>query len=68
MRTLSIALFLLATPALADVTGVGSVIDGDTREVPGQRIRFIGINAPESRQLCLLDVMSWPRWNGIPVN
>ncbi len=37
MRALTIAVFLLATPALADVTGVASVIDGDTIEVHGQR-------------------------------
>ncbi len=56
MRTLTIALCLLATPALADVNGIASVIDGDTIEVHGQRIRLHGIDAPESRQLC--------RWNG----
>jgi len=32
-----------------------SVIDGDTIEVHGQRIRIHGIDAPESRQLCRLD-------------
>ncbi len=51
MRTLTIALCLLATPALADVAGVASVIDGDTLEIQGQRIRLHGIDAPESRQL-----------------
>ena len=35
MRTLTIALCLLATPALADVAGVATVIDGDTIEVTG---------------------------------
>ncbi|MER9910888.1 excalibur calcium-binding domain-containing protein [Mesorhizobium sp. M0050] len=34
------------------ITGVASVIDGDTIEVHGQRIRFNGIDAPESRQYC----------------
>ncbi len=38
MRALIIALCLLATPALADVSGTASVIDGDTIEVHGQRI------------------------------
>ncbi len=55
MRPLTIALCLLATPALADVAGTASVIDGDTIEVHGQRIRLHGIDAPESRQLCRLD-------------
>ncbi len=34
------------------ITGVASVIDGDTIEVHGQRIRFNGIDAPESKQYC----------------
>ncbi len=46
MRTLSIALCLLVTPALADVAGVASVIDGDTIEVHGQRIREVVGVAP----------------------
>ncbi len=43
MRALTITLCLLATPALADVAG--TVIDGDTIEVHGQRIRLHGIDA-----------------------
>ncbi len=38
MRALTMALYLLATPALADVAGVASVTDGDTIEVHGQRM------------------------------
>ncbi len=53
------ALILLATPVLADVAGVASVIDGDTIEVHGQRISLHGIDAPESRQLCRLDGEPW---------
>ena len=45
MRALTIALCLLATPALADVTGPARVIDGDTVEIQGQRIRLHGIDA-----------------------
>ncbi len=59
MRALTIALCLLATPALADVTGTASVVDGDTIEVHGQQIRLHGIDAPESRQLCRLDGNPW---------
>lgn len=42
------------------ITGATSVIDGDTVEVRGQQIRLHGINAPESRQLCIrADRTSW---------
>ena len=48
MRALTIALCLLTTPALADVAGVASVIDGDTLEIHCQRIRLHGIDASET--------------------
>ena len=34
------------------IVGVASVIDGDTIEIHGLRIRLFGIDAPESSQLC----------------
>jgi len=34
------------------LSGVPSVVDGDTLDLHGQRIRLHGIDAPESRQLC----------------
>ena len=46
---------LLATssPAWAvDLTGQASVIDGNTIEIHGTRIRLWGIDAPETTQLC----------------
>ncbi|AZO32746.1 MAG: thermonuclease family protein [Mesorhizobium sp.] len=42
----------LLGPKPAPIVGVASVIDGDTIEVHGQRIRFNGIDAPESKQYC----------------
>lgn len=41
------------SPAYADMlVGQASVIDGDTIEIHGTRIRMAGIDAPESRQFC----------------
>ena len=34
------------------IIGVASVVDGDTIEIHGTRIRLRGIDAPESRQMC----------------
>ena len=45
---------LFAVPAAAEtVAGMASVIDGDTIEIGGIRIRLHGIDAPESGQNCL---------------
>lgn len=47
---------LISSPTFADpgtdLTGRASIIDGDTVEIHGTRIRLWGIGAPESAQLC----------------
>ncbi len=61
-RLIPFALALLFLPlplAWADITGQPRVIDGDTLEIAGQRIRLHGIDAPETRQLCYLDGKRW---------
>ena len=48
----TVLLAAMASAASAEpITGRASVIDGDTIEIAGERIRFNGIDAPESSQL-----------------
>ena len=54
----ALALLAALVPAFASaaqtvLTGSARVLDGDTVEVQGQRIRLHGIDAPESAQTCM---------------
>jgi endonuclease YncB( thermonuclease family) len=61
MRWLLIfAAFLVTTPALADIAGQATVIDGDTIMIDGTSIRLHGIDAPETFQTCIVDDVTWP--------
>jgi endonuclease YncB( thermonuclease family) len=65
MRSLPI-LFLAALAAMASapaaanvLAGPATVIDGDTIDMTGTRIRLSGIDAPESAQQCRRDGAAW---------
>lgn len=47
-----LALSCSAAQAAETITGRANVIDGDTIEIHGHRIRLFGIDAPESAQRC----------------
>ncbi|HSO43366.1 MAG TPA: thermonuclease family protein [Rhodospirillales bacterium] len=50
---------LISATATADVSGRAVVVDGDTIEVAGERVRLHGIDAPESRQVCSVGGSDW---------
>ncbi|TQF29156.1 thermonuclease family protein [Bradyrhizobium sp. UNPA324] len=53
MRIATLLLLASTVAALsADLIGQASILDGDTLEIHGTRIRLWGIDAPESSQLC----------------
>lgn len=53
LRLLTLLIVLVASGSTrADVIGEAQVIDGDTLQVAGERVRLHGIDAPESEQSC----------------
>jgi endonuclease YncB( thermonuclease family) len=55
LRILLAIMVIGASSALAvsnNISGIATVIDGDTLEIAGERIRIWGIDAPENDQLC----------------
>jgi len=45
----------LSAPLAADVSGTLRVVDGDTFEVSGEKVRLFGIDAPEHAQTCVTE-------------
>lgn len=53
MKRLALVILLLPTLAWGEtLTGQASIVDADTIEIHGERIRLEDIDAPESRQTC----------------
>lgn len=57
---LAISALVFTSPGTAQiVTGSARVVDGDSLEMPGARIRLFGIDAPEGRQTCQRNGSAW---------
>ncbi len=52
-------LWLLPGPQPTKVTGLASVVDGDSLRVGGTEVRLVGVDAPERDQICVRDGTDW---------
>ena len=60
MRALAVLAAVISVPVQANIlTGPATVIDGDTIDMTGTRIRLLGIDAPESAQSCTRHGQAW---------
>ena len=59
LACIALSAVAVAWPVHADVSGWAHVIDGDTIDVAGTRIRLFGIDAPEHAQSCQDEGKLW---------
>jgi len=59
LRSLTLIFALVTFPAFAAPNGTVRVIDADTIDVGGTRVRLFGIDAPEMGQPCRADGREW---------
>ena len=59
LRVFLLLAMLLSTPAFTAPNGTIRVIDADTIDVGGTRVRLFGIDAPEMGQPCRADGREW---------
>ena len=59
---------IVFSAVVGTVAGTASVVDADTLDIHGQRIRLVGIDAPESGQKCLDSSNRFVRCGSIAAN
>ena len=61
LRFIVLVIFIVMPGTIfADIVGKPRIIDGDSIEISGQRIRLYGIDAPEAAQECVGANKRWP--------
>lgn len=60
VAALALILFVTSWPSEGGVEGKARVVDGDTLEVAGERVRLHGVDAPELDQPCERNGASYP--------
>jgi endonuclease YncB( thermonuclease family) len=58
-RNFGVALRHFVPYVASDIAGYAHIVDGDTLDVAGTRIRLEGIDAPESSQTCAVNTRSY---------
>ncbi len=55
------AALFLAGPAVAEppLSRTARIVDGDTLEIAGQKVRLLGLDAPEGKQVCQREGQPW---------
>ena len=67
MTGIGFTLAFASTVHGAELVGKPRVIDGNTIEIAGERIRLHGIDAPEAKQTCAAAGRVCRRWQGVGV-
>jgi endonuclease YncB( thermonuclease family) len=52
-RFLAVLLLSTTSAFATDTTGIPRIVDGDTVQIDATKIRLTGIDAPETKQVCL---------------
>ena len=59
---------IILSAIIGTVAGTASVVDADTLDIRGERVRLVGVDAPEAGQKCLDATVRFVRCGTIAAN